>query len=459
MGADTLSALDAGFLHIEEGGTAHQHIGGVLVLKGRAPSTADLRALVGSRLDQVPRYRQKLAWPPAGLGRPRWVDDRFFDLDHHIRRTENSDPGGQAGLQAIADRFFSIKLDYDKPLWEMLIVPVGAAASAVLHKTHHCLVDGVGGIDVMAVLVDAEKSPDDGDGESSEWSPDDEPSGLSLAADAVVDRVTAPLGAARSAAGAVTSPIESAERAARTAVGAGKSLVSRLDPAPPSHYNRTIGPHRILRWTHVELDRVKDIKATAGVTVNDVVLAVVSGMVRRHLDRLGALPDGGTLTVQVPVSVRAEQDGGNAITNVFCDLPINEPDPVARLRRISGEMDQLKGGSEAMGAQAMIGMMDFAPPVLAAQASRQFVSEEMFNFTVTNVPGPQMPLYFCGRELAEIVPVLPLFPKHAFGVAILSYNGSLCFGLLGERQIMADLDELVDDLSESVDELEEALGQ
>jgi diacylglycerol O-acyltransferase len=445
---DRLSAVDASFL-VQEGRSSHMHVGSVLLFEGPPPAYEEVLAGIESRLHMVPRYRQKLAFPRFQAGRPVWIDDPQFNLEYHVRHTALPSPGSIEQLRALAGRIYSQRLDRSKPLWETWLV----------QGLEDNRIDGISGVDLASVLFDLTPVPREVEPEP--WTPKPEPSDAELVADGVKDFVTAPLGAARGALGAVQRPGR-ALREARDAVEAlGEVAWANLNAAPGTPLNVPIGPHRRIRWVRSSLSDFKHVKNQLGGTVNDVVLTVVAGALRRWLRSRGVRTEGLELRALVPVSIRAEDEHdalGNRIAAMRGPLPVYVEDPVERLRIVSEAMTGLKESKQALGAEVIAGISGFAPPTILAQASRLNFSTRLFNLIVTNVPGPQFPLYMGGRELQELVPLAFLPEDHAMAIAIMSYNGKLEFGLLADYDAMPDLDFFGDALEESLAELMDAAG-
>ncbi|MEA2389131.1 MAG: diacylglycerol O-acyltransferase / wax synthase, partial [Thermoleophilaceae bacterium] len=401
---------------------------------------------------------------PLGQGRPRWVDDPHFNLNYHVRHTALPEPGTEDQLKRLAGRVFSQRLDRDKPLWEMWVVEGldGGDRFAVLSKTHHALVDGVSGIDIMSILFDTKPEPDaPPPAEEKRWLPAPTPSGAQLLAEALFERATVPAEIARGARALVRGPRRIAGAALGSAAGVGSMVRAGLSPAPKTPYNERIGPHRRFTWVRMQLADVKSIKNSLGGTVNDVMLATVAGALGRHLRRRGVDVTGLELKAMVPVSVRSEEARGalgNQVAAMMAPLPVGLEDPVERMERISDSMAHLKSGGQAVGAQVLTELTGFAPPNIMSQAARVVARQRMFNLVVTNVPGPQFALYMMGRKLEGLFPMVPLAPNQALGVAIMSYNGTINFGLVGDFDLMADLDDLADDLHAALAELADAAG-
>ena len=451
---ERLSPMDVSFLDQEKRGS-HMHIGAVMTFEGPPPSHEDLRAHIESRLHLVPRYRQKLAYPRLEMGRPLWVDDPRFNLDYHVRHTALPRPGSEEQLRLLTGRLFSQRLDRSKPLWELWLVQgLEDNRFALVNKTHHCLVDGVSGVDITTVLFDTSPTPTPVGPEP--WSPGPEPTGATLVAKGVEGLARFPLRVARRALHAARHPTETLGEIREAAEGLGTIAWNFANPPPPTPLNVPIGPHRRVRWIRMDLADLKSIKNALGGTVNDVFLAVVSGALARTLQRRGVRTEGLELRGIVPVSVRSnDQQGalGNRITAMLGPLPVYAADPRERMRIVSEAMKGLKESKQALGAEALTRLQDFAPPTILAQASRLNFSQRAYNLLVTNVPGPQFPLYLIGREMMELTPVPFLAPERALAVAIMSYNGNVTIGLMGDYDAMADLDEFGDDIELAVEEL------
>jgi WS/DGAT/MGAT family acyltransferase len=452
---DRLSAIDASFLH-QEKQASHMHVGALVIFEGPAPSHEEFSSHIQSRLRLVPRYRQKLAVPRFEMGRPFWVDDPNFNIDYHVRHTALPRPGSDDQLRQLVGRIFSQRLDRSKPLWEVwLIQGFEGGKFAVISKTHHALVDGVSGVDIATVLFDLQPVPPQAP-EDDGWAPQPEPSVVELVAEGVKGLVRTPLSIAGRALGALGSPGRSIEQAREAVEGVGEVVWAGMNPAPDVPLNVPIGPHRRVRWVQSRLSDFKEIKDALGGTVNDAVLAVVAGALGRWLRTRGVRTEGLELRALVPVSIRSQDERGalgNRIAAMRGPLPVYVKDPVERLRQVQESMGNLKQSKQALGAEVIAGLTDFAPPTLLAQASRLNFSTRLFNLIVTNVPGPQFPLYLLGREMLEIVPIAFLPENHALAIAIMSYNGKVDFGLLADYDAMADLEEFGTMLEDALAEL------
>jgi WS/DGAT/MGAT family acyltransferase len=455
---DRLSSIDASFL-TNESSASHMHVGAVLIFEGPPPTYEDFLEHVSSRLEVVPRYRQKLTFPPLRSGRPIWIDDPNFNLEYHVRHTALPKPGGEEQLQRLVSRLFSQQLDRSKPLWELWLVQgLERKRFALINKTHHALVDGVAGIDITTVLLDLKPVPEPAHPDE-DWTPRPEPSGVELLAKGVRDVAGAPLGLGRRIANAIQHPEPAARNAAHALEGLGEFAWALANPAPQVPLNVEVGPHRRYAWVRSDLETFKRIKNALGGTVNDVVLTVVAGALRSWLQKRGVRTEGLELRAQVPVSIRAEDERGrlgNRIAAMRAPLPVYVADPVRRLGIVREAMDGLKASKQALGAEVISRFNDFAPPTLLAQSARINFSTRLFNLIVTNVPGPQIPLYVLGRELDEFFPVAFLPPHQALAIAIVSYNGEITFGLLADYDSMEDVDEIAEGTSAAIAELDEA---
>ena len=458
---DRLTGLDSSFLHLERD-AAHMHVAGCMVFDGDAPTYDELVGQISSRLHLVPRYRQRLAFVPFNQGRPVWVDDPHFNIAFHVRHTALPSPGDEAQLKRLAGRVFSQALDRSRPLWEIWLVEgLSDGRFAMLSKTHHALVDGVSGVDIFTVLFDTSPDPMPVAPPDHEWVPRPLPTGAQLLADALRERTTVPAEIVRGVRATLRGPRHVAARMERALGGVSAVARAGLQTAPPSPLNVRIGPHRRFTWVRGDLDEFKAIKNALGGTVNDVVLAVVAGALGRYLRMHGEATDELVLRAMVPISVRADIERGalgNRVAAMWAPLPIGVTDPVERLLRISRDMDGIKESGQAVGAQVLTELSGFAPPTIMAQAARLQARQRLFNLVVTNVPGPQFPLYMLGRELDAMFPMVPLAENQALGIAIMSYNGQLNFGLNADYDAMPDLEALAHELHASIEELAAAAG-
>jgi WS/DGAT/MGAT family acyltransferase len=458
---DRLTGLDSSFLHLERD-SAHMHVAGCMVFEGDAPAYEELVEQISARLHLVPRYRQRLAFVPFNQGRPVWVDDPHFNIGFHVRHTALPSPGGETQLKRLAGRVFSQALDRSRPLWEIWLVEgLSDDRFALLSKTHHALVDGVSGVDIATVLFDTSPDPMPVAPPDHEWIARPMPTGAQLLADALLERATVPAEIVRGVRATLRGPRLVAGRIARALGGVGAMARAGLQAAPPSPLNVRIGPHRRFTWVRGDLRQFKAIKNALGGTVNDVVLAVVAGALGRYLRMHGEATDELVLRAMVPISVRADVERGalgNRVAAMWAPLPIGVTDPVERLLTISRNMDGIKESGQAVGAQVLTELSGFAPPTIMAQAARLQARQRLFNLVVTNVPGPQFPLYMLGRELDAMFPMVPLAENQALGIAIMSYNGQLNFGLNADYDAMPDVEALADELRAAIEEIAAAAG-
>jgi WS/DGAT/MGAT family acyltransferase len=462
MPHDRLTPLDTSFLHLEN---PHQpmHVGGVMIFEGDAPPYADFVDHVRARLSMVPRYRQKLALVPLWQGRPKWVDDESFDLPFHVRATALPRPGGEHELKVLAARVFAQPLNREKPLWEMWLVEgLEGNRFAVVSKTHHSVVDGVSGLDILSVLFSPE---DESSREASlEWRPRPAPSRLSLLAEALVERATMPAEAVRPLRALVRRPRTALGKVYETAAALGAFAFAGITPAPRTPYNsRMVGVNRRITWMRGDLETVKAIKNELDGTVNDVILTVVTRALRKHLQARGERTDDVTLKAFVPVSVRGDADRGgeklgNQVAGMIAPLPVGCEDPRTCLEEISRAMSGLKKSGQAVGARTLTELTGFAPPNILDQASRIQIGQPFVNLVVTNVPGPQFPLYMGDRELLDIVPLVPIGNNMNLVVGIVSYNGRIDIGLVGDFDALPDLELLGDLFGEALAEMADVAG-
>jgi WS/DGAT/MGAT family acyltransferase len=453
---DRLTGLDSSFLHLERD-AAHMHVAGCMVFHGTAPAYEELVDEIQARLHLVPRYRQRLAFVPLNQGRPVWVDDPHFNISYHVRHTALPRPGGEQELKRLAGRVFSQALDRSRPLWELWLVE-GLADDrfAVLSKTHHALVDGISGVDIATILFDTSPNPMPVAPPDHEWVPRPLPSDAQLLADALLERTTVPGEIVRGIRAALRGPRQVAERVGEALVAVGALAWTGLQAAPPSPYNVRIGPHRRFTWVRGDLSQFKAVKNALGGTINDVVLTVVAGALGRHMRRHGHDTQDVTLKAMVPVSVRADVERGalgNRVAAMWAPLPVGILDPVQRLLEINRSMEVIKESGQAVGAQVLTELSGFAPPTIMAQAARLQARQRLFNVVVTNVPGPQVPLYMLGRELDAIYPMVPLAENTALGIAIMSYFGQLNFGLVSDFDALDDVESLAEELALSIEEI------
>ena len=455
---DRMSPLDATFLHIEDG-VNHMHIASCGIFEGPAPAYDDLVELFRGKLPLVPRYRQRVRFVPGGVGRPVWVDDPHFRLDYHVRHTALPPPGSRDDLRNLMGRLMSQELDRHRPLWETWMVEGLADGSwALISKVHHCMVDGVSGTDLMAVVLDA--SPDGSPPVEDHWHPSPEPSDAALVRDAVIDTLASPEEMIRRGRSLLRAPKRFAVEAAEMLEGV-RSLGRQLRPNVLLPIEGTIVPHR--RWADAQttIDEVKQVRAALGGTVNDVVLAAVTAGFRDLLLARGEQLDGVVVRSLVPVSVRVTGDHtlNNQVSALIAELPVGIDDPLDRLHAVRAQMTALKASHQADASKLLFDLADYTPPALLSVGLRTAVTvmrrlpQRSVNTVTTNVPGPRTPLYACGREMIEYLPFVPLAQGVRTGVAILSYNRKLAFGVTGDWDTMPDLQLLADGITRGMRDL------
>jgi WS/DGAT/MGAT family acyltransferase len=439
------------------------HIGWAMVFEalpeGGAPAVERVRAQLEPRLGAVPRFGARLSAPrTGGLSWPRWVPDDRFDIADHVRRAVLPAPGGDAELLEWLADFWSHRLDRSRPLWELaLLQGLEGGRWALATKTHHCLVDGMSGVDVTNLLLDAEPEPPPGpDPRDAAAAPGADPPHRSAVAAAAGAATALPVSIARAGADLVTHPRVAGELVRRTRAVAELVVRDELVGAPHTSLNVPIGGSRRFAVARADLDGLKAIKRELGGTLNDVVLAVATGALRSFLQARGEpLPPRG-LRAMVPVSVRSEGEAGalgNRVSSLFVNLPVALADPAERYARVAAEAEALKAGSQAAGSATVVQASGLVPPALHALAVRTTLSPRLFNLTITNVPGPPRTLYAFGAPMREVLPLVPVFAQHAVGIAVVSYAGGVYFGLNADAASVHDLDVLSEAIESSVAEL------
>lgn len=457
MPYDRLTAQDTAFLHVESP-IAPMHVGSLAIFEG-APffdgggrfRLDDVRANIAARLHLAPKFRQRLMTVPLAQGRPIWVDDEAFDLEHHVKQTALPHPGDDSQLLTLFARVQAQLLDRRRPLWEAWFVEgLEGGRVALILKTHHAMVDGIAGVDLATVLLDVERQP--APVGALPWQPTSPPNAVRLLAQSVVERVTQPAEVARTVRAALRGP----RNVARRAIGTVRA-VEELRVVPRLPFNVPIGPQRRFEVVRAALADVKEVRRTFGTTVNDVVLAAVAGGLRHYLLERGEHLDDLGVRVMVPVSMRHDDEHdvlGNRVSAVIARLPVDVADPAERLRRVRDEMAHLKASDEVLGAESLLALTGWFPPSIFALAARALVPRQrLVNFVVTNVPGPQVPLFFFGAELLDAFPYVGIIDNLALNVAILSYNGQLGFGLTADHDAVPDLGVLAEGIEKSLTEV------
>jgi diacylglycerol O-acyltransferase / wax synthase len=445
-----MSPQDAMFLHVENDVTP-MHIGGVSIFEGPPPPFEELRAMVGSKLDLTPRYRQKVRFVPLGMGEPIWVDDPHFNIDYHLRHSAVPAPGSETQLRATAARVFSQHLDRSKPLWEIWMVQgLDEDRWALLSKVHHCMVDGVAATDMMSLMFG--ERPEAANGEV--WHPDPEPTGIDLIAYSARHRLRDPAAQVRFALRAPSEVLRAVGNAARALAVAAPAMRPGT-----SSLTGPIGPHRVWSWAKVPLTSVKEVRSALGGTVNDVVLTLITNGYRELLQgRREPISSTTVIRTMVPVSVRKPGESGvynNRVSAVFARLPVGIENPIERLHDIRSQMDGIKSSKQAVAGDALAQLSGFAPPMLLALGSRLATRSARLNMdtATTNVPGPQLPLHTLGRRLLASYPYVPIVGSIRIVVAIFSYDGELYFGVTGDRDHAPDIDTLTAGIEADIDSL------
>ncbi len=454
---DRLSPLDVSFLYMEEA-TTPMHVGGVALFE--LPETGfdyeRLVQLIRDRISLVPRYRQRVRWVPGHMANPVWVDDEHFDVTYHVRRSALPRPGTEEQLGELVARIMSRPLDRSRPLWEMYLVEgVVDDRFAILTKTHHAMVDGATAVDIGQVILDSTPEPEHH--EPEDWRPRREPSSAELLVGALNEIVRSPKAAVDTVRTGMLDLQETITHVGRNVVGLVSAARTMARPPDSSPLNAEIGLARRFATTSARLDDLKRIKKAHGGTINDVVLTILAGALRAWMMTRGeSVTPRSHVRALVPVSVRASEDAsGNQIAAFLCDLPVGEPDPVVRLQRVRFEMDMLKETGQMMGATALVSVASFTPPTIHSLGARAVsgLSRRLYNVVITNVPGPQFPLYAAGALMLTAYPVVPLARGQALSIGLTSYNGGVFFGLNADRDAMPDVDVLAQCIDDSLTEM------
>jgi len=475
---ERLTALDATFLELEQADeSAHMHIGAVMVFDALpdrpAPAAADVARHLERRLSALPRYRQRLSEPrTGGMHWPAWERDPGFDAGAHVRRSALARPGGETELLEWAAEHFSQRLDRRRPLWDLVVLEgLAGGRWALVSKTHHCMVDGVGSVEATHLLLDAEPVPPGGRWLGVDETATDDPGNggpdgivgtawslVSGAAGAAGAAARLPFRVASASVVALAHPERARDAFERSRAIAEVMVRDEVFPAPHTSLNEPIGAHRRLAALRVPLRDLKQIKNALGGTVNDVVLAVAAGGFRDLLEGRGEpLPRQG-LRAMVPMSIRTAGEHlelGNQITSLFVHLPVAEPDPLMRYQRQVEEAEGLKAGRQALGSKTLIDITALAPPAIHSFIARSLFATRLFNVTITNVPGPPVPLYAFGARLREVWPLVPIAASHAVGIAVVSYDGDLFFCINADRDSVSDVSVLRDGMLRSLRDLRE----
>ncbi|HEX3590793.1 MAG TPA: wax ester/triacylglycerol synthase family O-acyltransferase [Pseudonocardiaceae bacterium] len=458
-----LSALDASMLYLEDASTP-MHIGGVAIFR-RPRNGFDyerLLDLIEHRLALVPRYRQKVRYVPGHLARPVWTDDTEFDITHHVRLSALPKPGTPEQLNELVARLMSRPLDHHRPLWELYLVEgLQRNRFALVTKTHHAMIDGIGAIEIGQVILDV--SPNQNDGAEPLWMPEPEPGSVRLLSDAVAEVVRQPGALVDNARSAIADVTATMGKVAGAVSGVLSAVTTAARPAPASPLNVPITAERRFAVARTSLADLRKVRAAHGGSVNNVVLAVVAGALRYWLMSRGeVVTSGTTVRAMAPLSVRDAAEAntpaglaGGKVSAYLVDLPVGEPSPVVRLQHVAHAMQTRTDAGQPVAADALVRLGGFAPPTLHALGARaaSAFSQRIFNILVTNVPGPQVSLYAAGAKMLEMFPVVPLARNQAVAIGVTSYDGGVYFGLNADRAAMPDVDNLARMIDESVDEL------
>jgi WS/DGAT/MGAT family acyltransferase len=464
---ERLTGLDASFLYFETP-EQHMHVLATIVFD---PSTViggyrfeNVKEMIRSRLHTAAPLRRRLMTVPFNIGNPVWVEDPEFDLDYHVRRIGCPAPGTEVELAEVAADIAGRKLDRTRPLWEMWVIEgLASGHVAVVAKMHHSTIDGVSGANMMVNFFDLSPEGRPEDATSGEWKPERRPSEAELTARALLSRTTAPLKVAR----IIPRTIRAATNFAMTRRRAGRPGMPTPFTAPRTSFNAQITPHRRVAYAQLSLEDVKAVKRAFGTTVNDVVLAITAGALRRYLDRRGERFDKSLIAV-CPVSVHGDpkMEGTNRVSAMFCTLATDVDDPIERLRVIAEANKAAKEEHNAIGADFLQDWASFAAPTTFSLAARLYSSlrfaervPPVHNLVISNVPGPRIPLYFAGARLVELYPLGPIFHGAGLNITVVSYMDTLCWGLIACRESSPDLWDLAATIPEALAELRKAADE
>ena len=460
---DRLTALDKSFLLFERP-NAFMHVASVALHDAGPLRTADggididlIRRGIAGLLHRIPRYRQKLAEVPVSRA-PIWIDDDEFNLDYHIRHTSLPRPGDEEQLKRLAARIMAQRLDRSRPLWELWVVEgLEGDRFAIVNKTHHCMIDGISGVDLMNVMMSP--SPDAEIVEAPPFVPRRAPTAGELLRDELVRRLALPIEAVRDIS-KLASEAEDRRRDFLSRIRQlAETLGTTLRPASATPLNQSIGPHRRFDWTTHEIADLKEIRSALGGSLNDVVLTIVTGAVRRFLAYRRVDVDGLDFRVMAPVSVRRPDESGtlgNRVSAWFVPLPLDEPDPSTQLLEIAATTRELKESKSAVGAEILTQVVEWTPATLLSLGARNATRLQPFNLVVTNVPGPQLPLHLLGARMEETYPMVPLMEGLGLGIALFSYDGRMHWGFNADYELVPDLERFSGFIDEAFGELQEA---
>jgi WS/DGAT/MGAT family acyltransferase len=470
---DRLSSQDVSFLYLERPETA-MHVGSVMIFEPPKGVTFDVERLtrhVGARIAFVPRYRQRVRTVPGRIANPVWVDDEHFDIAYHVRRSALPTPGSDDQLAELVARLQGRMLDRRRPLWELIVVEgLSKGRFAVVTKVHQALVDGVRTVDLgQVILDDAPRGPEP---PSDTWRPPPEPGMLELIAGAVTDSVRRPQQAVDAVRSGLTDVRDTAGRAARSLGGIARIASTAAGSPATSPFNQKAGEQRRFLMVATDLEDYRKVRSRLDrddtaltITVNDVVLATLAGALRAWLMQRGdPVPPGSLIRALVPVSVRRpepEQQGalGSRVSSLLVDLPTGEPSPAIRVHQVAYQTKAHRDAGQAVDATSLMAMTGFAPPTLHSLGARvaSGISRRLFHLVVTNVPGPQHPLYLDGARMTSSYPVIPLTRGQVLSVGLTSYDGRVYYGLNADRDAMTDLDVVGHCIHDALAELVEAV--
>jgi WS/DGAT/MGAT family acyltransferase len=433
--------------------------GPLKTLDGGIDAEAIKKATAAS-LHLIPRYRQKLAYIPLE-NHPVWIDDPQFSIDYHIRHASIPRPGSEVQLKRLSARIMQQHLDRTRPLWEIWVVEgLEGDRFALISKVHHCMIDGISGVDLMKILMRLTR--DQQIPEAPGFIPRPAPSRLELLRDEILRRAWLPVEAARDLGNFVREARDARRELLTRLRGTLEALGTTFSSASETPLNREIGPHRRFDWLTMELGALKEVRKSLGGSLNDVVLTIVTGAVRRFLERRQVNPRHIEFRILAPVSVRAEDDAGslgNRVSAWVVELPVGEPDPGRRLERIRRRTAELKSSKQAVAAEMLTQAAEWTPSTLLALGARNVTRLLPFNMVVTNVPGPQLPMYMLGAEMESVYPHVPLIDQLGLGVALLSYNGRLHWGFNADYDLVPDLDAFVGATLAAFEELRAVAGE
>jgi WS/DGAT/MGAT family acyltransferase len=461
---DRLTALDNSFLLLEKD-TAYTHVASTQIFDAGPLRTEDggidfdaIKKAHAAVLHRIPRYRQVLEWVPF-TNQPVWVDDEHFDLDYHLRHTSLPRPGGEQQLKRLSARIMQQHLDRKRPLWETWVVEgLEGNRFAIISKVHHCMIDGVSGVDLLEKLLSP--SPDVELEAPPTYIPRARPTGYELVRDEVTRNLRLPFEVAGDLSRFVSEARDVRREVANRLRAATDTFAPTFSAPTPTPINQPIGPHRRFDWSRMPLDEIKALRKSLGGSLNDIVLTVVTGAFQRFFRGRGIDPGDHDFRVMTPVSVRAEDEKGklgNRVSAWIFELPIGEPDPKKQLEQISAKTTELKESKQAVTADVLSQVAEWTPATLLSLGARNLSRMLPFNTVVTNVPGPQIPMYMLGARLLEVYPHVPLVDNLGLGVALMSYDGQLHWGFNADRDLVPDLHRFREAIEDTFEALQ-ALG-